>query len=80
MFPNDFWVGLLYLVRLYLIENRWGHLFHDFGPAEPEGRSQTRPVEQRSHAQLFPLIKLQLRPITCHHKHAILCPYGAVLE
>ena len=45
--------------RLYLIENRWGHLFHDFGPAEPEGRSQTRPVEQRSHAQLFPLIKLQ---------------------
>lgn len=30
---------------VYLIENRWGHLFHDFGPAEAEDRSQTRPVE-----------------------------------
>lgn len=38
-------MGLFSLVRLYLIENRWGHLFHDFGPAEPEGRNQTQPVE-----------------------------------
>ena len=35
MFPNDFWVGLLYLVRLYLIENRWGHIFHDFVSSHP---------------------------------------------
>lgn len=26
------------------------------------------------------LLNYNGRPITCHHKHAILCPYGAVLE
>ena len=40
-----FRMTFFHFTLLYLIENRWGHLFHDFGPAEANGRSQTRPVE-----------------------------------
>ena len=34
----------------------------------------------KSCSAFSPLLNYNGRPITCHHKHAILCAYGAILE
>ena len=75
IFERLFSFSLLYLIR---------KAEHDFYATlalrSPKGVVRPGRWSREVMLSFFSLLNYNGRPITCHHKHAILCPYGTILE
>ena len=65
---SDVWASCVALLLCCLTPYLW--------PFSPRPGRWSREVM----LSFFLLLNYNGRPITCHHKHAVLCAYGAILE
>ena len=64
----------------YLIRKAEYDFYATLALRSPKGVVRPGRWSREVMLSFFPLLNYNGCPITCHHKHTILCPYGAVLE